>query len=331
VLDLAFDPMRGARLYALGQSPRALYVSEDGGATFALRSRFADDGDILKIAVAPSRPDTLYAAGDREGRLLLLRSGDGGGTFVAVAPGAAYADGLPLDLLGVHPGDPMTIFAALRAASGADTVWRSGDGGGTWTRLLSLPTRETLGGFSFGPTGDVLYVGSREQFFQPGAPPGQLYRSTDGGRSWSAPRPSGARGPRYRCLSHRGGRLYACAGGKANGDDFLLGVSSDDGATWTSLMTTDAIAGPEPCARAACTATAAWLCDAYGLCEVDAGPRAPGDGGVMPAPSTGGCGCVVGARGRQPRGGLTPMLATLAWTLLRRRQRRLSRREREKS
>ena len=42
-------------------------------------------------------------------------------------------------------------------------------------------------------------------------------------------------------------------------------------------MTTEALAGPEPCLRAACAATDQWLCDTYALCGTDGGaPPFPG-------------------------------------------------------
>jgi MYXO-CTERM domain-containing protein len=326
VLDLAFDPDT-PRMYALALAPRAVHVSMDGGRSFAAGWRFAEAEEVLKLAVAPSRPATVYAVGDRpDGRLLVLRSDDSGATFAAVAPGPAYAEGLPLDLLGVHPADHLTLFAALRASNGADQVWRSPDGGRTWSRLLALPTRETLGGFAFGATAETLFVAAREQFFQPGAPPAQLYRSSDGGQSWTA-RASGQRGPRYRCLSRRNGVLYACGGGSPNGDDFLLGQSRDEGATWTPLMTAEALAGPEACHRSACVATEEWLCAAYGLCETDAGMGTRGDGGETVAGSEGGCSCTtVGPGSRAPSLAAVLVLALLlvrrrSWlvTLLRRR------------
>jgi hypothetical protein len=84
------------------------------------------------------------------------------------------------------------------------------------------------------------------------APAAELYVSRDGGRSFSPAAISGPRGPRYRCLAHHGGLLYACAGGTPNGDDFLLGVSRDEGRTWTPLLAVEGLAGPEPCRAAAC-------------------------------------------------------------------------------
>ena len=69
----------------------------------------------------------------------------------------------------------------------------------------------------------------REVLFGAAGAPARLLVSRDGGDSWEPPIPSPRNGPRFRCLAVRGDRLYACAGGLPNGDDFLLGYSTDGG------------------------------------------------------------------------------------------------------
>jgi hypothetical protein len=291
VLDLAFDPSDGTGAWALGLTPRALYLSGNGGATFTPGWQFPDGQNALAVLAAPSRPGTVYAAGDRapDGRLLVVRSDDGGRTFGP--PPDAVPDGIPLELLGVDPSSADSLFVALRAADGSDAIWRSTDGGRSFTRSLALPPGEVLGGFTFGA--GALYAAGRAQLYDPGAVPAHLFVSRDGGSTWGPAIPSGPDGPRYRCLAFRGGRLYACAGGAVNDDAFLLGVSSDGGKSWSGLMTTQALAGPEPCLRSACAATDQWLCDTYALCGGDAG--APPADGSAAAPPSGGCHCAAAA------------------------------------
>jgi hypothetical protein len=301
VLDAAFDPQRPARIWALGLAPRAVYISTDGGARFGRGWEFAGGEGVLRLRPAPSRPDTLYGAGDapRGAGLLIARSDDGGATFARVS--GTPPPGLPLDLLGVDPADPEVLLVALRSDDGADGVWRSSDGGRSWTRSLTLPAGEVLGGFTFtGRRGEVLVAG-RAQLYDPALAPAHLFASDDGGVTFGPGLASGASGPRYRCLGYRGGQLYACGGGAVNDDAFLLGSSSDGGKSWTSLMTTQGLRGPEPCLGAACAATGAWLCDTYGLCE------GGGDPGTPPA-RAGGCQCAAGGGGQTAMGWLLALV-----------------------
>jgi photosystem II stability/assembly factor-like uncharacterized protein len=325
ILDVAFDARDPRRVRVLGAAPRAVYESMDGGDHFQRRAPL--DGEVLRLVAAPSRPDTLYAAGDgADQRLLLLRSDDGGLGFTAL-PAAASPPGLVLDLVGVDPVAPDVLFLAVRDADGSDGLWRSGDGGHTWMRALALPALETFGGFTFGATSDTLFVGSRQQFDDPSAPPAHLYVSHDSGRSFAPAFASAGRGPRYRCLGHRDGLLYACGGGTPYGDAFLLGSSADEGRTWTPLVTTEALAGPEPCLAAACAPTSQWLCDTYGLCGDAGRPTAPTDGGSTPTPTdagvtsapAGGCGCGM-APSAPPAASIALLLAAIA----RRRKRSMS-------
>jgi photosystem II stability/assembly factor-like uncharacterized protein len=292
ILDLAIDQQH---LWALGASPRAVHHSSDGGARFEARWTF-DAGENIFRLVPTARPDTLYAAGERtsDGRFLLLRSDDAGETFQAL-PAEASPPGVSLDLPGVHPTTPEVLFLALRGSDETDALWRSEDGGRHWAKVLGFPRLELFAAFTFGATGDTVFVASRQPFDDPAAPPAHLYVSHDGGRTFAPGLASPAAGPRYRCLGFRAGVLYACGGGTPNGDSFLLGSSTDEGRTWTALMTAEALAGPEPCREAACAETSRWLCDTYGYCGRDGGPGAAPDGGVARAP---GASCGVAGRSR---------------------------------
>jgi hypothetical protein len=306
ILDVAFDPAEPRRVYALGQDPRLLHVSDDGGASFTGGWRFAAAHGVLKLVVAPSRPQTIHAVGETVpgGDLLLLRSDDRGATFEVVeAAAGASPPGLPLDLLGIDPRDAAVLYVAVVAPGGAQEVWKSRDGGRSWARKLALRAGETLGGFAFGATPDVIHVAARQELLDPTMPPGRLHVSGDGGESWAAPLPSAADGPRYRCLAFRDGTLYACAAGPPGGDRFLLGASRDGGGSWQALMTMAEIAGSTGCHRDACAATDQWLCETYRLCG---GPMPPGGGRAQ------GCSCDVAGGAAAPAASLVAMAALAA-------------------
>jgi MYXO-CTERM domain-containing protein len=329
VVDLLVATERPDRVWALTAVPAALHRSDDGGRSFTRRFSFPAGEQPLKLAQggASGAASALYAAGeDAGGRLLLRRSDDGGDSFQP--PAGQPPAGIPRELLGVAPDQPGTVFAVLRARDGAgeqDEVWRTRDGGGSWQRVLALPASEGLGGFSFG-SGNTIYLGVREVLFGAAGAPARLLVSRDGGDSWQPPIPSPRNGPRFRCLAARGDRLDACAGGLPNGDDFLLGYSTDGGHKWTPVMTVDEIAGPEPCQRATCLPTSEWLCATYALCEDrprDGGPTP--DAGPLSPPQNdgdGGCGCTLGGSAARS----TPALPLLILPILLAIRRRLSRR-----
>jgi MYXO-CTERM domain-containing protein len=277
VLDVAFDPGPPRRVWAL--TPGAVQLSTDGGARFVPLARFAAGEAVFQLLAG----SPLYAAGEREGRLLLARSDDGGATFTRAA---AAPPGIPLALLAVDP-----LLVAVRQGD-ADEVWRSTDGGGSWQRALALADGEILGGFAASPA--ALFVAGRRSLLDGAAPSARLYRSRDRGATFEAPLPSGPAGPRYRCLGFKDDRLYACGGGAVNDDAFLLGSSRDEGASWTPLLTTEALAGPEPCVAAACAPTSEWLCDTYRICGATA------DAGSAPAAAARGCQCAAAPAGGAP-------------------------------
>jgi photosystem II stability/assembly factor-like uncharacterized protein len=97
------------------------------------------------LAVAPSRPDTLYAATNAG----LARSEDGGKTW-RLRP----AEGL--HRIAVDPKDADTVYAGTRSAG----VLRSTDGGATWQPFGEGLPSQSISTLAFDATGKVLYAGT---------------------------------------------------------------------------------------------------------------------------------------------------------------------------
>jgi MYXO-CTERM domain-containing protein len=151
------------------------------------------------------------------------------------------------------------------------------------------------------------------------------------------------------CLATRGQELWVCsveASTSAIGTPFVIGVTTDDGAHFTSkLPTITTLCGPLSCPAGtrtslACNATVSggqcqsafdYVCELYdvdaacGACRSDAGLAAdaagvPSDGSsVKPPSSTSSCGCSVGSDGGT--GALAAASAIAALALARRRNR----------
>jgi hypothetical protein len=189
-----------------------VYTSDDGGATWKKRG-LDDSGNTGRIAVDPSNPDRIFVAAagslfNPGGERGIYRSENGGASWKRVlAPETPFAGGADL---AIDPTNPNRIFAAmwdhrrepdLRTYGGLGSgLFRSDDGGDTWTRLENTVTNSprdvsglkqdaSLGriGVALAPSNpNRVYVISTATFGQDKG----FYVSDDGGDSFRAqPRP----------------------------------------------------------------------------------------------------------------------------------------------
>lgn len=145
-------------------SPAGMYRSDDNGALWTPCSDGLPAASVLRVVVAPSHPQVLYAGLDGAG---LYRSADGGRTWVATRLEVPSAPGILID-----PTDPDHLF--IRAAY--QRVYESRDGGETWrTPWDGLDLSTEIIALDWGPDApSVLFAAGTEA----------LYRSVDGGQSW---------------------------------------------------------------------------------------------------------------------------------------------------
>ena len=159
---LAVDAGRGL-LYAATFDSGVMRSADDGRTwtTLGLAGRF-----LRGLAIDPANPDVIYVSAF-EGGVYRTSTASTAGSFA---------------LLPTSPGsvEEMTIVGDdLYAAAGADGIYRSPDGGRTWTRLVGPgPTWESISGYSAcGKT--ILYAGAN------GGGSHGLARSIDGGTTWT--------------------------------------------------------------------------------------------------------------------------------------------------
>jgi photosystem II stability/assembly factor-like uncharacterized protein len=197
-----------------------IYKSTDGGRTFT-NMGLTDTHHISEVVIHPTNADIVYVAAqghlwDHTGERGIFRTTDGGRTWTKLT------NGLPNDMrtgasdLVMDPANPDVLYAGFwerlrmpyRFLSGGPNggLFKSTDGGNTWTKL----TRDL-------PAGDLgkievdvyrkdprILVANIEHGFQPAEEDSAyadmtrlgtgLYRSTDGGATWtfvnrSNPRP----------------------------------------------------------------------------------------------------------------------------------------------
>ncbi len=186
----------------IGISAAGVFATEDGGASWERRNRLSNaeaceghdhpaaarDGEtghcVHNMMRAPGAGDLLY----QQNHHGVWRSADGGRSWDDITAGLPSTFGFPIR---VHPRDPRTLWtlplngdmAGRFPPDAAAAVWRSRDGGESWTAMREgLPQtgcfftvlRQAMAGDARDPAG--IYFGTNS---------GSVFASTDEGESWS--------------------------------------------------------------------------------------------------------------------------------------------------
>lgn len=142
-----------------------VFLSTDVGRTWSPAGSLGDQ--IHDLAVDPKTPTTLYA-GTAYG---LFKSTDRGTSWTQVFPVPGFPGVASVSRVVIHPKTPRVLFAAAAAAE----LWKSINGGRTWTRQDGAPTY--LRALAIDPVRPAtLYASSLE---------GGVWKSVNTGATWS--------------------------------------------------------------------------------------------------------------------------------------------------
>ncbi|HXU32206.1 MAG TPA: hypothetical protein VN851_16675, partial [Thermoanaerobaculia bacterium] len=140
-------------------------------------------GRVTAIAGVEGDPETYYVGAAAGG---VWKTINGGTTFTPVFDDQDVAS---IGALAVFQPDPRIVWAGTgecdvrNTASSGDGVYRSIDGGATWTRL-GLPASERIARIVLHPTDpEVAWVAALGPLWSDGGERG-VYRTEDGGKSW---------------------------------------------------------------------------------------------------------------------------------------------------
>ena len=140
--------------------------------------------------------------------------------------------------------DPMTFY--MGATGGG--IWKTTNGGTTWENISDGYFGGSIGAVAVSPSHpNILYVGGGEVTVRGNVSPGTgMYKSIDGGRSWSAIGLINSRHiPRVRIHPRDPDIVYAAVLGDLFKDSEERGVykSTDGGATWKRILFANERAG----------------------------------------------------------------------------------------
>ncbi|HYU15591.1 MAG TPA: hypothetical protein VEL05_05960, partial [Candidatus Acidoferrum sp.] len=199
VADLVGDPVNAGKFY-VGAASGGVFKTIDGGVTFT--PIFDDRGSLSigALAIDPRDSDVLYVgtgeASPGGGSVTYPGDGvwkttDGGGTWTHLGLDQTIAIGRIV----VNPQNPDIVFVAamgnLYSRSIDRGVYRSLDGGRTWTKVLFVSDIAGAVDLAIDPVDpNRVFAATWERIRFPqqriyGGPGSGLWRSTDGGTTWT--------------------------------------------------------------------------------------------------------------------------------------------------
>src|SRR5688500_16176696 len=184
--------------YYVGAASGGIWKTTDGGTTWAPLFDRQPVQSIGSLAIARSDPNIVWA-GTGEGKIRshislgqgVYRSTDAGATWTLM--GLERTGRIPRTI--IHPQDPNTVLVcALGHAYGAQPergVFRTTDGGATWTKVLFVDENTGCSDLAMDPKDpSVLFAGMWQLEIHTwgrtsGGPGSGLFVSRDGGATWN--------------------------------------------------------------------------------------------------------------------------------------------------
>jgi photosystem II stability/assembly factor-like uncharacterized protein len=209
-----------------GVAKQGLWASDNGAATWTPLGRgpgsAAIDNRPSAIVFDPQDPKTFWESGIY-----------GAGVFKTTDDGASVqrlGDIEHSDLVSVDFTDPDRL-TLLSGTHEQPRVLRSKDGGRTWSDISAgLPANIGFASYPHVIDGQTYLLGTRA-----GIKSG-VFRTTDGGLTWSLVHPAGVSGPPL--VASAGGGIYWLLD-----DGSGIIASADGGATWTEVKSSGPVGG----------------------------------------------------------------------------------------
>ena len=250
---------RNPKLYYLGAAGGGVWKSTDGGASWKPVFDAQHVASIGAIALDPQNDDVVWVGtGETNPRNDVIagagvyRSADAGKTWRSMG----LRETKQISRIAIDPHDSGRVVVATMGDFFADStargIYRTSDGGKTWTNALYLGPASGASDLAVDPLDfNVMYAGMWHfrrlpWTFTSGGPDDGIYKSVDAGATWQRLTgnglPAGSTGRIGLAVAPSDPkRVYALIESK----DGILWRSSDAGASWT-LVSHDTLADQRP-------------------------------------------------------------------------------------
>ncbi len=195
ISKIVVHPHDSKTVYVAAQGPlwsaggqRGLFKTIDGGQTWSAVLTKGKWTGVTDVVMDPTDADVLYAATHQRHRTVwaLIDGGPESGIFKSTDAGETWIElqnGLPAKdkgkiSLAVSPQKPNVVYATIELAGRSGGIWRSADGGASWSKMSD---------YTSGGTGphyyQEIYVDPHrfDVFYHANV---QLGRTTDGGKNF---------------------------------------------------------------------------------------------------------------------------------------------------
>ena len=200
--SIAVHPTDPNTVY-LGTAAGGVWKTTDGGQTWVPITDSQASLAIGAVAIDPNNPSTIYAgtgepdfSGDSYYGQGLLKSNDSGATWTLIRAPFTTGDTAPdFTSIAVQPGNSNVVLAGNFNGYGQSGLFRTADGGNTWTRVLSPGGFTGVTAVMFDvkdPT--IAYAGIGGYYSSSTIATASVYKSTDSGQTWTSIAGSGTTG-----------------------------------------------------------------------------------------------------------------------------------------
>lgn len=195
--DIVVDPVDTSTRY-IAASSGGVWKTTNAGVTFqpifdgygsySIGCLALDPNDRFTLWVGTGENNSQRSVGYGDG---LYKSTDGGRSFSKVGLG----DSEHIGMIAIHPQDSDTVFVAAQGplwSSGGDRgLYRTQDGGKSWDKVLDISPNTGINEVHIDHENpNIMYASSYQRrrhtwVLIDGGPESTIYKSTDGGESWS--------------------------------------------------------------------------------------------------------------------------------------------------
>ncbi|MEY4603557.1 MAG: hypothetical protein RIT43_849 [Bacteroidota bacterium] len=197
IADISVHPTKPDTWYIAAASG-GVWMTENHGTTFSPIFDSYGSFSTACIELAPSNPNTIWVGTGENNNQRSVAYGDG--VYKSLDGGHSFTHmGLKLsEHIGnivIHPKNENIVWVAaygpLWSSGGERGVYKSTDGGKTWTRTLFISDDTGISEIAMDPENpDILYAAAHQRrrhewTYIGGGPESALYKSTDGGLTWN--------------------------------------------------------------------------------------------------------------------------------------------------